>query len=44
MIVMLKVVGVCLFVLAASYVIAFVSQLGEKSEDSTTHTARNTLD
>lgn len=37
MIVMLKVVGVCLFVLAASYVIAFVSQLGDKSDDNTPH-------
>lgn len=44
MIVMLKVVGVCLFVLAASYVIAFVSQLGEKSDDNTTHDTHNTLD
>lgn len=44
MIVILKVVGVCLFVLAASYVIAFVSQLGEKSDDNTTHAARNALD
>lgn len=41
MIAMLKVVGVCLFVLAVSYVIAFVSQLGEKSDDNA---ARNTLD
>jgi len=44
MIVMLKVVGVCLFVLAVSYVIAFVSQLGEKPDDNSTHAARNTLD
>lgn len=44
MIVMFKVVGVCLFVLAVSYVIAFISQLGEKSDDGTTNTTRNTLD
>ena len=44
MVVMLKVVGVCLFVLAVSYVIAFISQLGEKSDDNTAHNDRNTLD
>lgn len=44
MVVMLKVVGVCLFVLAASYVIAFVSNLGQKSDDNTIHNDRNTLD
>lgn len=44
MVVMLKVVGVCLFVLAVSYVIAFVSNLGEKSDDNTIHNDRNTLD